>query len=129
MLVLTLAALYGTTAGCAWKRQAQQKREDAYQLALRSYSETLKPGMTRKEVEDYLHAKNISFGQLCCIDERGAYADLFKTGKESHPWYCEQHNVYIAFQFAAVKPRDALKADDSDMLKRVTIFHKLDGCL
>jgi len=39
MLVLTLAALYGTTAGCAWKRQAQQKREDAYQLALRSYSE------------------------------------------------------------------------------------------
>ena len=85
--------------------------------------------MTRKEVEDYLHAKNISFGQLCCIDERGAYAGLFKIGKEGHSWYCEQHTVYIAFQFAAVKPRDALKADDLDMLKRVTIFHELDGCL
>jgi len=85
--------------------------------------------MTRKEVEDYFHAKNISFGQLCCIDEWSAFADLLKIGKEGHPWYCEEHNVYIAFQFGAVEHRDSAKADDSDSLKRVTIFHKLDGCL
>ena len=32
--------------------QAQAKRETTYQSALRSYSQILKPGMKRKEVED-----------------------------------------------------------------------------
>lgn len=85
--------------------------------------------MTGKNVEDYLRSKGVAFGQLCCIDERSAFADLVKIGKEKHPWYCEAHNVYIAFQFAAVEPHKGWESFDSDTLKRITIFHKLEGCL
>jgi hypothetical protein len=110
-------------------QSAKQKRETAYQAKLQSYSDVLEPGTTRKVVEDYLRTKGVAFGQLCCIDERSAYADLVKIGEEKHPWYCEKHNVYIAFQFAAVEPHKGWEGYDSDTLKRITIFHKLDGCL
>ena len=85
--------------------------------------------MTRKEVESFLRENGTDFGQLCCIDEKTAYADLVKIGKEKHPWYCESHDVYIAFQFAAVEPHKSWQAYDSDTLKRITVFHKLEGCL
>ena len=41
--------------------QAQAKRETAYQAALRSYNQILKPGMKRKEVEDYLRVNKTEF--------------------------------------------------------------------
>lgn len=85
--------------------------------------------MTRKNVEDYFRSKDIHVTQMCCIDERTAYADLVRIGKEKHPWYCSEHNVYVAFQFAAVEPHTSFRAHDSDVLKKVTIFHWLEGCL
>jgi hypothetical protein len=119
-----------TTVGCALRKRAQEKREITYQSALRSYSEVLKPGMTRREVEDYLRAKNIEFRQMCCVeDARSAYADLTKIGKEHVPWYCERHNVYVAFQFAAVEAHKPYEARDSDTLGKMSIFHWLEGCM
>jgi hypothetical protein len=129
ILLTILVMLCAAEVGCAWRKRAQEKREATYQSSLRSYSEILKPGMTRKEVEDYFHSKNTKFGQLCCIDERSAYADVVKIGKEGHPWYCEEHNVYVAFQFAALEPHDRVVASDSDTLKKITVFHQLWGCL
>jgi hypothetical protein len=77
--------------------KAQKKREAAYQTTLQSYTDVLKPGITRKYAEDYLRSKGATLQQLCCIDERSAFADLLKIGKEKHPWYCSEHNIYIAF--------------------------------
>ncbi|MGB9404301.1 MAG: hypothetical protein WCA98_12240 [Candidatus Acidiferrales bacterium] len=128
MRVLVLVLLI-TTSCDAWAQSAQKKREAAYQAKLQSYSDVLKPGMTRKDVEDYLRGKVVAFGQLCCIDEKTASADLVYIGKEKHPWYCEKHNVFIAFQFAAVEPHKGWEAYDSDTLKRITVFHKWEGCL
>ena len=34
--------------------RAQAKRESTYQATLRAYSQIIKPGMKRKEVEEYL---------------------------------------------------------------------------
>ena len=51
------------------KKQAQKKREVAYQSALSHIPEALKTGTTRKEVEDYLRAKNAAFSQMCCVGE------------------------------------------------------------
>ncbi len=129
ILGLILVAVSATAIGWAWRKQAQRKREEAYQSALRSYSEVLRPRMTRKEVEDYLRSRGIEFRQMCCIDERSAFADLVRIGKEGAPWYCSEQNVYVAFQFAAVEPHETWKAYDSDTLKRVTIFRWLEGCL
>jgi hypothetical protein len=113
------------------EQQKKQKREAAYQYALQSYSETLKPGMTRREVENYFRAKGVAFSQICCIDERSALADLTIIGKEKHPWYCSAHIVYIAFQFAAVELQENSlpSSKDSDTLKKITVFHSLEGCL
>jgi hypothetical protein len=48
-LVLALSA---APVGNAGGQGAKQKREAAYQSALQSYTEALKPGMARKDVED-----------------------------------------------------------------------------
>jgi hypothetical protein len=128
MRVLFFVLLF-TTSHDAWGQSAHKKREAAYQAKLQSYSDVLKPGMTRKNVEDYLRRQGVAFGQQCCIEEDSAFADLVYIGKEKHPWYCEKHNVFIAFQFAAVEPHKAFAANDSDTLKKITVFHRLDGCL
>ena len=111
-------------------QNAKQRREATYQSTLHAYSEDLKPGMTRKEVEDYLHAKSTPYVTMCCVDERSAMADLVRIGKEKHPWYCSEHVVYIAFQFVD-EPFDGHHSShrDSDKLKAVTIHHSLEGCL
>jgi hypothetical protein len=86
--------------------------------------------MTRKSVEDYLRTKGVAFTKICCTDEKSAYADLVKVGEEKHPWYCEAHNIYIAFQFSAVEPKgNSTSEKDNDVLKTISVFHKLEGCL
>jgi len=119
------------------QERARQRREVEYQNALRSYSEVLRTGMTRKQVEEYLSAKKLPFRQLCCVSvkefSRGvyddAYDDLVKIGQEDAPWVCSENNVYIAFQFLG-RQKDSLRgAEPSDRLKDVIIYHKLDGCL
>ncbi len=69
------------------ERRAEQKREIAYQSAVLSYSERFRPGMTRKEVEDYLRAKNIGLQQMCCVGDspKSVWDDLTKIGQESAP--------------------------------------------
>jgi hypothetical protein len=129
-LIRILALVLMLITGCvAWGQSRQKKREVAYETARQSYSDVLKPGMTRTNVEDYLRSKGVAFEQLCCIDEMTAFADLVKIGKEKHPWYCSEHAVYIAFQFAAVETERYPKVRDSDTLKTITIFHHLEGCL
>jgi hypothetical protein len=123
-LLLAVAAAYNAAGS-----NARKKREAAYQAALQSYSDVLESGMTRKYVEKYLRSKGVTFQQLCCIDESSAFADLLKIGKEKHPRYCSEHDVYVAFQFVAAEPHTPPLARDTDTLKSITIFHKLEGCL
>jgi len=121
----------------AVQERARQRREVEYQSTLRSYSEALKTGMSRKQVEEYLSAKKLPFGQLCCVSvkefSRGvhdnAYDDLVKIGQEDAPWFCSENNVYIALQFLGSQKDSLPGAEPSDRLKDVTIYHKLDGCL
>jgi hypothetical protein len=115
------------------EKRSQQKRDVAYQTALRSYSEVIKPGMTRKEVEDLLHARNKAFRQLCCVDIKkpmGVWDDLVKIAQEDPPWICNAKNIYIAFQFGGTRPQAAPpSAEPSDRLTAVTVYPHLEGCL
>ena len=70
MLCILLLGVVASGNCHDWGQSAQQKRETAYQAKLQSYSDVLKPGITRKNVEDYLRTKGVAFGRLCCIDER-----------------------------------------------------------
>jgi hypothetical protein len=120
-----------------FEERAQRRREAEYQMTLRSYSELLRTGMTRKQVEEYLSGKKVLFRQMCCVSvkefSRGvydnAYDDLVKVGQEDVPWFCSENNVYIAFQFLGSQKDSLSGAEPSDTLKDVTVYHKLDGCL
>src|ERR1019366_1336990 len=138
IVVGVFAALCGVALRHALGQRAIQKREAAYQRAvsyqslLHSYSEVLKPGMTRNEVEAFLRGDGVSFFIFFprWLAEDHAYADLVKIGQEEHPWYCSEQDVYIAFHFIATEPLTAnYRASDTDTLKNISIFYQLGGCL
>jgi hypothetical protein len=108
------------------EKRLRQKRDDAYQVALRSYSEVLKPGITRREVEDALRARNAAFRQMCCVnfkERMDVWDDLVKIAQEDAPWFCSEKNIYIAFQFAGTRRYAApAGADPSDRLTAVTVY-------
>src|SRR6266550_5809012 len=114
MLVLSVVvlSLIGIGVRHEWKEQAREKREVGYQSALRSYAQILKPGMARKQLEDYLRTKNTPFSQMCCIDTNqlrsGVWYDLTKVGEEDAPWYCSRHSGLHCFpiQWPETRRRD-----------------------
>jgi hypothetical protein len=137
-MVFALLALFAVGMGAqfAINKRAAQKREATYQLALSEYQRALRPGMSRKQVEDYLHAKNAQFLQSNFAESgpnRHSMDDLTKIGKEDAPWYCGEHNVYIAFYFvdheSSLAPGFMFKDDDLDTLKSVSLYHWLEDCL
>jgi hypothetical protein len=134
LIALLLAVTLSVVVRHSLAKRAQQKREAGYQSALRAYSEVLNPGMTRKEVEEYLGVQNDGFRHMCCVEtkdsSKGVYDDLTKIGQEDAPWFCSEKNVYIAFQFTG-QPRNGTppEADDSDKLRAITIFRLLERCL
>jgi hypothetical protein len=134
LLLLLLVALSTMGIRHIGKMRARKRREVAYHIALQSYQQVLKPGMTRRLVEDYFRTRNTAFRQMCCVDgnlRKHSLDDLVKIGEEEAPWFCSENNVYVAFQFSD-GPGLHDKwwgSDDSDMLKSVLIYHWLENCL
>jgi hypothetical protein len=134
LLILSVAL---TVAGLryALSNQSQRKREASYEAARTSYSQVLKPGMTRKETEKYLRDMNKSFQQMCCVNAKASkhsWDDLVKIGKEDAPWFCSQNNVYVAFQFVdhvQTSKSVGWQGDDLDTLNSITVYRRLEGCL
>ena len=90
--LLILLVIVGLAVGVRYvaKKQTRKRREAGYQSTLYSYWQVLKPGMTRKEVEDHLRAKKLEFRQMCCVDSKEfrtiRWADLVRIGEEDAPW-------------------------------------------
>jgi hypothetical protein len=119
-------------------RHEAAKREAGYQTLLAQYAVYLKPGMNREQVERYLQTNGKKFRQMCCVasfrgehaDLRGAgWDDLVKIAEESVPFICRENNVYIAFEFNPKAQGELSDTNSSDILKGVSIFHQLEGCL
>jgi hypothetical protein len=127
---LLLAA--GAAGACLHSAAAARRREAGYQAQLAGFSETFKPGMTRKEVEDHLRSNGREFRQMCCMwnDKRkNALDDLTRVGHERAPWNCSEHNVYIGFEFVSDGTHEFPEAHENDTLKSIQIYHWLEGCL
>jgi hypothetical protein len=136
VLAVVTLSLVGVGIRQEVRYQAQKRRAASYETTLRSYGDVLKPGMSRKEVEDYLRAKNTRFTQMCCVEaetsaERSSWDDLVKIGNEDAPWFCGAKAFYIAFQFIDYERQGALvrKDNDLDTLKSVTVYPMLEDCL
>jgi len=75
---------------------------------------------------------------MCCVANfKGEHVSLVgagwdalvKIGEESTPWFCSENNVYIAFEFNPKSHGEQSDTNDSDVLKRVSLFHQLEECL
>jgi hypothetical protein len=109
---------------------AKRKREIGYAVALKTYSEALHPGMTRRDVEAYLRSRNTQFSWVYTAyggRRESQYADTVKIGEEASPWYCSEAYVYIAFEFTPAG--DVHSQSDSDALQRIEFFRPYTGCL
>ena len=88
-------------------------------------------------MEDYLSAKKVSFRQTCCVSVKefskgvydNTYDDLVKIAQEEVPWFCSENNVYVAFQFLGSYKNSISGAEPSDILKDVSVYHRLEGCM
>jgi hypothetical protein len=124
--------LLATSVSIACTHSAEQarRREAGYQAQLAAFSQSVKPGMSRQEVESSLRTGGRDIQQMCCMGKwKNAYDDLTKIGQEPHPWYCSAHSVYIGFEFVSDGRHEFPEAHDSDTLKGVQIYHWLEGCL
>jgi hypothetical protein len=126
--VLTLALMPVLSR---WKKIRDAKREAGYTLALDAYSKALRPGMTHKEVEEYLRSANTQFSETLTAyggRRQSQWADLVKIGEsESAVWYCGKEYVYVALEFTPVNqlPR---RPEDADVLQRIEMYRVAD-CL
>jgi hypothetical protein len=60
---------------------------------------------------------------------REGWDDLVKIGQEPVPFVCSENNVYVAFEFSPKTASELPQTNDSDILKRISIFHQLEGCM
>jgi len=95
--------------GIAW-RAAQ------YHAILRTYSDVLKPGMKRSDVENYfIMSKYVSFN-------RQASEDTVEIAHERAGWICQEQLVYLTFELESKKQ---LVADPEDSLVRISLNRSL----
>jgi hypothetical protein len=139
-MIIAAAAIVATSLWFAEHVRNRRKaavREARYQAILRRYSDDLKVGMNRDEVERYLETSGAQFRQMCCVANlRGQYVslngaawdDLVKIGDESPPFFCGENNVYIAFEFNPKAQGELSGTNRSDSLKKVSISHELERC-
>ncbi len=130
LIVIVALCLF---AGCAARtpEEATRQQDAHYRSRLRPYWQDLKAGMTRKEVEDYLRAKNIPFTEGCCYSSEEPYLwDAIDHRTENRPWPCGSADVYIGFAFSPRRHSSLTTiqpaADDADVLVGVHIIRLVD---
>jgi hypothetical protein len=79
LIVLGLAVMFVLgVAGLFVKAQIQKhRRETEYQAIAGQYSQALRLGATRQQVEDYLRGKNVRFSRMCCVESPVPYDEAW----------------------------------------------------
>jgi hypothetical protein len=120
--LLSLVLVSVSLGGCVARRA---------KAAMATYSQVLKPGITRKEVEDYFRTNTISFSHGCCVSNERSVDDLIEIGTRHFPLPCGDSTYYVAFIFdekTQHPPAGLPRANDQDTLRSVTTFGRVDDC-
>lgn len=117
----------GALSGCGVARRTN--------AAVLSYGQVLKPGMTRKDVEDYFRANNVQFFRGCCAvaSHGGTLDDYIEIGTQHvhFPLPCGETRYQVAFIFNEQKqhpPARLQRVDDLDTLQSIINYHWVDDC-
>ena len=133
-LVMILAVTAVFTIWHGWSKhlqriqEASRQREVGYEGVLRSYAAAITTGMSRMQVDQFLHGRGVGFFGYPAYSEDSAYADLVKIGEERIGWYCGPGSVSVAIRFETATNRRSLQ-DPSDTVKRVTLFKLFQDCM
>jgi hypothetical protein len=131
---LKIGAMFALGIGIAvamWSAQTkwiEHQHQKFYETTLISYRAALTSGMQRKQVEDYLQGKHISFFGFPAYSDDSSYAELIKIGEEKGGWYCGPASVYVAIEFETATDRRVLE-DPSDTLTKISLFTYSDDCM
>lgn len=130
LLILASALVIFSVGGCQRHNvKSRNEREANYQHSLKSYSEALPVGVTRKTVEEYLRAHSVHWQQGFGPGSLDSESYWVRIGQDPAPWYCSAEGVYITFQFAAAEKHGRYDTRDSDVLKQVQLQRWGEGCL
>lgn len=81
------------------------RRDAQYRAILKTYTDVLKPGMKRSDVENYfVMSKYVSFS-------RAASEDIVEIAREKAGWVCQEQVIYLTFEFARDEPGEPNPAD------------------
>jgi hypothetical protein len=125
VIAVVVAAASSTIA----VRYVQRQNSANLAAALSNYEQSLRPGMSRKDVEDYLRTRGITFLEQCCNGVPGsAFSVLIPVGKEGAHWYCETVPDYVSLEFVATEPHEpGAGPSNSDVLREVHLTR--GGCV
>ena len=136
VVLLTLAILLialGVSCDRDGETRAGRARQALYQQAVKEFSDALKPGTARSEVESYLRSRDRKFSHvfgpgLSNSASDGA-ADLVKIGAEKAPPYCSGLDIFVALRFSSMQAGPMLHVSESDKLKDVVLYSMPVDCL
>src|SRR5437879_10472041 len=108
LLVILIPVMVLVAAARDSEKKRAAAREASYQRALAVYTDALKPGMNRRQVEEYLENKGVSFNRIYAVQQQATtYDDITKLGEENSPErYCSRLDIFVAFEFYAFEMRD-----------------------
>ena len=127
LILVALIALVSVAVALRKQRRATANAA-AIKAAFQHYAENLKPGLTRKQVKDYLQAHGVIFHERCCSGPQGTFSVLVQVGEEDAPWYCSDVVDYLTLEFNTEGERGS-GPTDADVLRSLYLTSIGEGCL
>ena len=122
VVLLTVAVLLialGLSCERDEERRGARARRAIYQQTVKEFSDALKQGTARSEVESYLRSRDRKFERSSRLSNSASgAADLVKIGAEKPPWYCNRVDIFVALKFSW-----------TDKLQDVDLYSELVDCL
>jgi hypothetical protein len=107
-----------------WRICVEEKR--IYRAALPLYSEFLKPGMQRTEVERELHQRSISFTQNYAYGQYPRDEFVLLKRIDSPVWYCSFEDITVHLEFDS---NSSAAHSLDDPLSGISEYRVLMDCL
>jgi hypothetical protein len=115
--VLVVALAFTSYVGHRWRLSPQRRANEA---VLAAYAGSLRPGASRKQVEDFLRRESTFFVHSS-PGRQGALSTLVRVQDED-AWLWSKARVAVAFDFSGTTG-----ASDNDILTGVTLTRAADG--
>ena len=128
-VAVILGAVMLFSAWLIYSKHAERRREAAYAAAMAPLQHDLRFGMTRADVDRYLHSTGTYYSW---INFGHAETYVIPIGEEPGTLVCKPWKVYVALEFEPADKTKGARArselDPSDKLKDVHI-KKMGTCL